>query len=324
MKAMLLAAGLGTRLRPLSLVRPKVMTPVWGTTMLDYWVERLSGQGVDALIVNAFHLTEQVSSAVRNRRWPIPVEVSLEKDLLGTGGGIRYALDFFGHDPFLVINGDILCSMDLGAFFSDHLTSGALVSLVLHDCPEFNNVAVDESRKVIGFGNEAKAMAGRSVAAQLLAFTGIHCVRPEAMRSLALGEPVDILDVYRRLIALGEPPRAHVPDELYWREMGSLSSYAALHAELARLRPGAHPPLETGGPVRIHPSARVAENAALGGYVVIGKECRVASGAVLEDVILWDGVEVAAGASLSRCIVGDDVRVRGEHQHEVMTNQSPR
>jgi mannose-1-phosphate guanylyltransferase len=320
MKAMLLAAGLGTRLRPLSLVRPKVLTPVWGMTMLDYWIEKLSRQGVDGVIVNAFHLAEQLASAVQDRQWPISVQVSLEGELLGTGGGIRYALDFFEGEPFLVINGDILCSMDLGAFFEDHATSGSLVSLVMHDCPEFNHVAVEKPGRIIGFGNVAKELAGQSVDTRLLAFTGIHCIRPEVMKSVVYGKPGDILDLYRRLIAVGEPPRAYFPDKLYWREMGSLASYAALHAELAGLAPGAHPPLETGGPVRIHPSARVGKNAALSGYVAIGEKCQIASGAVLEDVILWDGVEVAAGASLRRCIVGDGVRVGGEHEREVLAH----
>jgi mannose-1-phosphate guanylyltransferase len=163
----------------------------------------------------------------------------------------------------------------------------------------------------------------RSVGSRLLAFTGIHCVRPEALKSVAYGKPGDILDVYRHLIAAGQPPRAYLPRELCWREMGSIASYEALHAELAGLPPGAHPPLKTGRPDRIHPSAEVAEDAALSGYVVIGEQCRIASGAVLEDVILWDGVHVAAGARLKRCIVGDGARVSGEHRNVVLTSRMP-
>ncbi|MHC1742107.1 MAG: sugar phosphate nucleotidyltransferase [Syntrophobacteraceae bacterium] len=318
MKAMILAAGLGTRLRPLSFIRPKVLTPLWGMTMLEYWMGRLAREGVEAVIVNAFHLSEPLVDGVKSRSWPIPVEVSLERELLGTGGGIRYALDFFGGECFLVINGDILCSMDLAAFYADHLDSGTLVSLVMHDCPEFNNVAVSQSGRILEFGKEARALAARSNDARLLAFTGIHCVRPEAFESLDIGKPGDILDVYRRLIARGEPPRAYLPASLVWREMGSLASYAVLHKELAVQPPDAYPPLVTGGAVRIHASSVVAEDVALSGYVVVGEGCRVGAGTVLEDVVLWDGVDVAEGSSLTRCIVGDGARVSGRHQDEVL------
>ncbi len=318
MKAMILAAGLGTRLRPLSLTRPKVLTPLWGMTMLEYWIGRLSREGFEAVVINAFHLSQSLVDAVKGRSWPIPVTVSLERDLLGTGGGIRFALDFFRGEPFLVVNGDILCSMDLAAFVTDHRESGRLVSLVMHDCPEFNNVAVTEERSVLGFGKEAAALASGPNGAKLLAFTGIHCVWPEAVKSLEYGKPNDILDAYRHLIASGKPPRAYLPRGLVWREMGSLKSYAALHAELSCLPPGTHPPLVTGGSLKIHPSSELAQDVGLYGYVVIGAGCRVASGAVLEDVVLWDDVTVAEGASLARCIVGDGAHVTGRHEDEVL------
>jgi mannose-1-phosphate guanylyltransferase len=292
-------------------------------TMLEYWVRQLSRQGFEAVIVNAFHLSEQVLQAVKGRAWPIPVEVSLEQELLGTGGGIRYALDFFGDESFVVVNGDILCSMDLAAFFIDHEDSRALVSLMMHDHPVFNNVAVSKSSDVLGFGAEARALEADSVDIGLLAFTGVHCIRPEAVQSLRYGEPADILDAYRHLIALDVPPRAYVPNAPGWREMGSIRSYAALHAELAGLPPGAHPPLATGSAIRIHPSSRVADTAAFGGYVVIGENCRVSAGAVLEDAILWDGVTVAPNSTLIRCIVGDGAQVSGRRRDEVLGNQTP-
>lgn len=322
MKAMILAAGLGTRLRPLSLIRPKVLTPVRGMSMLDYWIHGLSRQGVEAVIVNAFHLAEQLTEAIRSRCWPIPVAVSLERDLLGTGGGIRYALDFFGAEPFLVINGDILCDVDLQRFYADHLGSRALVSLVLHDWPDFNNVAVNASRGVVGFGREAREAAARSIDTRLWAFTGIHCIQPEVLHPVGHGEAADILDIYRGLIASGQPPRSFFPSPLTWREMGSISSYAALHAESARLSPGVLAPLATGTPFQIDASAVIAPDVRLQGYVVIGRRCHIGSGAVLEDVILWDDVDVAAGAILRRCIVADGVRVSGEHRNGVLIDEN--
>lgn len=323
MKAMILAAGLGTRLRPLSFTRPKVLTPFWGVTMLEYWIAQLARRGVEAAIVNACHLSGQVLDAIQGRSWPIPVEVSLERTLLGTGGGIRYALDFFGSDPFLVINGDILCTLDLASFHARHVDSGALVSLALHDHAAFNNVAVLESRQVLGFGREARGIQSDSPAIELLAFTGIHCLHREAVAGLRRGEPADILDVYRHLIAVGRPPRADLAQGFEWREMGSIGSYVALHAEWAGLPPGAHPPFATGSAVCIHPSSTVGEGAVLAGYVVMGENCRVEAGALLEDAILWDDVTVKAGAVLRRCVAGDGTFVSGSHQDEVLVGRGP-
>ncbi len=234
MKAMILAAGLGTRLRPLTHRRPKVLAPVWGLPMLEYWIFRLAHEGVESVVVNAYHLSEQVADAVRGCKWPIPVEVSLERTLLGTGGGIRYALDLLGSEPFLVINGDIVCALDLASFYRNHIDSGVCVSLALHDHEAFNNVAVSPSGAVLGFGKEAREMACASPAVELLAFTGIHCMDPEAVEDLPHGHTADILDVYRRWIARGRGPRAVRSWGLEWREMGSIESYVALHAELVQ------------------------------------------------------------------------------------------
>jgi mannose-1-phosphate guanylyltransferase len=290
--------------------------------MLHYWIDQLSAQGFEAVVVNAYHLSEQLVSAIRSRPWPIRVEVSLERNLLGTGGGIRYALDFFGDEPFVVVNGDILCDADLRAFHEDCARSESRVSLMLHDWPEFNNVAVESSRGVMGFGSDAKHLAARSSDTRLRAFTGIHCLRPDAVKSLARGKAADILDVYRELIAAGQPPRPFFPEALTWREMGSLASYAALHAELASLPAGVHPPLKTGTPVSIDPSADVSTTVSFKGYVVIGKNCVVGEGALLEDVILWDDVKVARGASLRRCVVADRARVSGLHHDEVLIQET--
>ena len=110
---MILAAGLGTRLRPLTLVRPKVLVPVAGVCVLDFWIRRLYDAGFEAVVINAYHLHERLVKAIQDRHWPIPVHVEVEPELLGTGGGIGNVLEFFEKQPFLVINGDIICNVPL-------------------------------------------------------------------------------------------------------------------------------------------------------------------------------------------------------------------
>ena len=126
--------------------------------MLEFWVQRLSGCGFEAVFLNAHHLGEMLAAAVSERQWPIPVKVLIEPVLLGTGGGIKAAAQYFGDEPFAVINVDAISNVDLRSLYARHRLMGAEVSLLLHDCPEFNNVAVTQDGLVLGFGREAKRL----------------------------------------------------------------------------------------------------------------------------------------------------------------------
>jgi mannose-1-phosphate guanylyltransferase len=243
---MILAAGLATRLRPLTFALPKVLVPLGPVTILDFWVAALCARGVEAVVLNAFHRKEELARAVSAKHWPIPVEVRPEPFLLGTGGAIRKVLDFFDGKPFAVVNGDIVCNARIDELCARHAESGASVSLLMHDWPEFNNVAVDRQDRILGFGAEAEVLAARDDGIRLLAFTGIHCINPEAIEPAPEGVFTDILDIYRGLIRAGSPPRALFQQDLFWREAGSVDSYRALLAELSTLPAGFLPPLVTG------------------------------------------------------------------------------
>lgn len=314
---MILAAGLGTRLHPLTLVRPKVLMPLRGIHVLDFWIERLHRCGFRSVTVNAFHLKEDLVSAVERGKWPIPVEILTEHILLGTGGGIRTALGSFGDEPFAVINGDIVCDAPLDSLYEQHARSGAQVSMLLHDWPEFNNVGIDETGSVLGFGKEVVEIAESRNGFRLQAFTGIHFIDPSALRSSPVGVPIDILDIYRGLIARGRPPKALFCPDMFWREMGSIESYKRLTNELGVLAPNFLPPLRTGDALFIHPEAYVAPGARLKGSVVAGRGVRIEKGVRLQDVILWDNVRVDADSSLRGCIVSDGMRISGNHSEKV-------
>ena len=232
MRAMILAAGLGTRLRPLTYVRPKALVPVMGSTPLEFWISRLHTLGFEAVVVNAFQMPERLVDAVHKRNWPIPVHLEVESELLGTGGGIRNVLDFFQGKPFVVVNGDTICDAPLPELYAQHLQSGAPASLLMHDWTPFNHVAVDEQSAIRGFGAEANACHRSVSGIRLLAFTGIHFLNPEILQAFPVCQPMDVLAVYRQLISDGSPPRALVRGDLFWREMGEIDSYWALNREL--------------------------------------------------------------------------------------------
>lgn len=317
MRAMILAAGLGTRLLPLTNFRPKVLFPLRGVTMLDFWIERLHRSGFDRVVVNAFHLKEELGLTVSEKSRPIDVQVLYEPVLLGTGGGIRNALDALKDEPFVVINGDIVSDAPPDLLLKQHVESCAEVSLLLHDWSEFNNVAVDESGSILGFGKDLERLRQEGLQFRKLAFTGIHFISPSAIRPYSPG-PGDILTVYRRLIAAGKPPKALFHNGLFWREMGSISSYMGLNSELARLVPDFLPPLCTGREITIDPDASVAGDVELTGSVVIGRGVRIAKNARLENTILWDDVQIIEGAHLRNCIVSQGMKISGSHSDEVL------
>ena len=318
MRAMILAAGLGTRLRPLTLVRPKVLVPVMGTPILDFWIGRLHKEGAEAVVINGFHLAGQLAAEVGKRTWPIPVEVRVEPMLLDTGGGIRNVLDFFGDEPFAVINGDIVCDAPLAELYRIHMVSGNPVSLLMHDRKAFNNVAVSEEGFVMGFGQEASHLARNHPGTRLLAFTGIHFTHPDVVARLSRGQPMSILPLYRQLIREGNPPRALFHPNLYWREMGSIERYQSLNEELSRLDSDFIAPLQTGHAQYIHPEADIAPNVHMEGFVVVGAGCRIHEGAKLVDSILWDQVQVGPNSRLQGCILADGVKIQGKHKNRLL------
>jgi mannose-1-phosphate guanylyltransferase len=322
LRAMILAAGMGTRLQPLTFVRPKVMIPVRGTPVLEFWMERLRLCGFGSAILNAYHLKEKLVETVSGKDWPVRLDVRTEPQLLGTGGGIRTALDSFGSEPFTVINGDIVCDAPLDELYARHVKSGTEVSLLLHDYPEFNNVAVDRDGSVLGFGEEAERLCSGQNGVRKLAFTGIHFINPSALLEFSPGVPRDILDIYRVLIARGKPPAAMFSPGLFWREMGSVESYSSLTAELGSVEVDSLPPLHTGRSVWLHPEATVAEETVLKGTVIAGRGVRVGRDVRLENVILWDNVEVEDGSRLQNCIVADGIRVSGNHAGKIFVPES--
>ena len=318
MRAMILAAGLGTRLRPLTYVRPKALVPVMGSTPLEFWISRLHTLGFEAVVVNAFQMPERLVDAVHKRNWPIPVHLEVESELLGTGGGIRNVLDFFQGKPFVVVNGDIICDAPLPELYAQHLQSGAPASLLMHDWTPFNHVAVDEQSAIRGFGAEANACHQSVSGTRLLAFTGIHFLNPEILQAYPVCRPMDVLAVYRGLISDGSPPRALVCGDLFWREMGEIDSYWALNRELITLPEGFLPPLLTGRSVYVHAEASLAPDVKVTGCLALGAGSRVLAGAELEDSIIWDRATVQEGSTLRHCIVTDDAVVSGCHENAIL------
>lgn len=295
---MILAAGLATRLRPLTNSRPKVLIPIQNRPLLHWLVEYLYGAGAEEVIINSHHLSDKLFDAVQRANFPIPVHVQKEKILLGTGGSIRNVADFWDERPFVVINGDILSSIDLREVCLRHESSGATVTLVLKDEPRFNQVEVAGDGRILSFsGGSEKG----------LAFTGIHVLNPEVLTNIPADVPTSIIDCYLKLVSKGKKVMAHVAKGQYWRELGSLEGYLRVHQELFQLRKAPFQGLQVGGKSVVHESARLGSNTRLDGMICIGRDCELDNEVEIEGSIIWDQVRVKTGCSIRGSIIGDGV-----------------
>ena len=224
MKALILAAGYGTRLRPHTTHIPKPLFPVAGRPLIDLTICRLMDQGITAIIINVHHLHQQITAYIKSRNYPIPVVTRYEDKILGTGGAIRNVADFFDDQPFLVINSDIVTDIDISAVFAFHRQHGHAATLVMHDYPMFNKVWIDGNDNILTFSGDAQHLPSNVCCR---AFTGIQVLEPVIMDHIPENDGmVSSIDVYQTMIRSGRIIKAYTAKDHYWRDIGTPESYA--------------------------------------------------------------------------------------------------
>jgi len=242
-KAMVLAAGLGTRLRPLTDDRPKALVTVGGHTLLEIVLRRLRAFGVSEVIVNAHHHAEMiVEFLAANDNLGMRIEVSREEELLDTGGGLKRAAHFFldssggAEEPFLVHNVDVISGVDLARMVELQTEREALATLAVQERVTSRSLLFDEHGQLCGrragqSGNSEMVCAAQH--AKALAFSGIHVVSPKIFAKMDEQGAFSIIDAYLRLAAAGEKIVAYRADESYWRDLGRAESLAQAERDLA-------------------------------------------------------------------------------------------
>ncbi len=237
MKALILAAGVGARLKPLTDETPKALIPVGGVPMLERVLVRLKAAGVKAFVVNAHHHPQKVADfcADLSRRHGVPVSVSREDDmLLDTGGAIKKAAPLLkGRDPFFVHNADVLSDLDLRAVAKDHKGSGALATLAVRERESARAYLFDAKGRFAGHdrgeGNVTWAK-GAVPNPQRLAFDGVHVVSPELLDKITESGVFSVTKTYLRLAAAGSDIRAFRADKWAWHDIGTVEKLAAAEA----------------------------------------------------------------------------------------------
>lgn len=334
MKAMVLCAGLGTRLRPLTDRWPKPALPLLGAPLFRYALATLRQAGITSVGINTHHLPDvMVATASREcARTSSTLEVVHEAEgLAGTGGGIRGLRRVLEDDDFVVLNGDVLFPVELGPIVDAHRRSGAAATMVLLPMPEgerYNAVEVDppgQVRRIAGLGPGGPRLAPWH-------FTGVHVMSPRVFDFMAAAGAEDINhDVYPRMLAAGLQIRGHrlIERGVAWSDLGTPGRYAAthqalLHGQFPTVRFGEADPfrhaVERAPGVWAHPTAVLSDptitgpawlgagcvvgpGVHLGAAVSVGPAARVGAGARLNRVAVLDGAEVAAGARIEDAIV---------------------
>ena len=230
MKAMILAAGLGTRLRPLTDARPKALVEIAGRTLLEITLSRLRACGVDAVIINVHHFAGMIRDYLkRHNDFGMRIEISPEEVLLDTGGGLKKAGWFFLEDskrteePFILHNVDVTSTIDLGRMVQFHSENHALATLAVKRRETARYLYFDEELQLCGrrSGRDQDPEFVRpSPHAQALAFSGIHVISPRLLTLMTEEGVFSILTSYLRLAAQGETILAFRADEYYWRDLG--------------------------------------------------------------------------------------------------------
>lgn len=238
MKAMILAAGMGTRLRPLTDSQPKALVQVVGRPLLEHTIRRLALNGVTEIIINAHHFARQITDFLDMRkRFGLRIEVSVEEELLGTGGGLQKAAWFFDDgQPFILHNVDVLSDLDLNSMIAAHRDSGALATLAVRQRSTSRYLLFDADGQLVGWKRISKGSArGRGVVARQyvrpgngaitpLSFMGIHVLSPRILERLTETPPFSIRDAYLRLAAEGERILAFRADTARWLDVGRRQS----------------------------------------------------------------------------------------------------
>jgi mannose-1-phosphate guanylyltransferase / phosphomannomutase len=311
MKAVIMAGGEGTRLRPLTNLRPKPMVPVANRPVMEHILRLVKWHGIHEVVATLQYLPQVIENHFGDgSEWDMDMTYALEDRPLGTAGSVKNAADALKNDSFIVISGDSLTDFDLGHVIDFHKEKGAAVTIALQRVSnplEFGVVITDDNGKVKRFLE--KPTWGQVFSDTIN--TGIYVVEPEVLEHIPPGEPYDFSsELFPKLMKKGYPIYGCVEDG-YWCDIGSLGSYIqanrdALDGSVGLWIPG----VKTAGDVWIGESAEVDPAARIGDHVVVGGNAKVKAGADIGAyTVLGDNCYVGVDATVSHAVVWNNVFV---------------
>lgn len=326
---MILAAGAGTRLRPLTYEIPKPMVPVVNRPVVHHVLDNVLRHGLKDVMLNLYAHADQVRGYVGDgSRWSLKVEYSHETKLLGTAGAIKKVEGFFQDGPFFVLSGDGLSDIDLTEMLDFHKKRRSLATMAIRPVDarfEYGVTLSEPNGRIKGFLE--KPSWGDVFSNKVN--TGIYLFEPEIFKYIPKGEVYDFgHQLWPKLLKLKKPIFAYEP-KCYWTDVGNLTEYRRSQIDCldrkakvtipgVEIRKGVwveeaaqvHPQAHLKAPCIIGKGARIDSGAVVGPYTVVGDRARVASGATLDHCILWENVKIGPEAHLTNCILGANGTVK--------------
>jgi NDP-sugar pyrophosphorylase family protein len=313
--AFVLAAGLGTRLRPLTDLLPKPLIPVFHKPLITFALDSLMAAGAGTLVLNTHHLPETfaevfgVKPSYRERE----VQLFHEPELLDTGGGMRNARSSLGEATFFLYNGDILADLPLAELLLHHRTSGTMATLLLKTSGGTANIRFDaDSGRVLDLRGALEIEEG-----VLTVYSGIALFEPAIFDWIPAEGPASIIDALLAALRAGEQIGGMM-SEGFWLDLGTPASYREAHHLLAD---STHRPsflVDHSWPQAIHPEAHVDPSVVIKGVVSVGAGAVIGKGVFLRDSILWPGAVIQSGARIEESIVRGVEPIRGVHQGVIL------
>jgi len=280
MRAMVLSAGYGTRLWPLTEDRTKPAIPILGKPLVGYVAEYLAKFGIDDIVVNLHHRPDSVRKALGDgSQFGVKLHYVEEPEILGTSGALDNARSFFLEETFIVVNGKIITDIDLRSAFETHRRTGAIATLVLRQNVKRELFSVVNTRDgfITGFGGMPSANDEDP-----LMFTGIQFMEPAIFNYIPKGIfSHSTTDVYPAAIAAGEKVVAHVASGR-WYELSTLKRYLEISLELMK---------------------------DAGNTITVGAGCTIAAESDVRESVLWDRVQIEGGARVHQAVLADGVRI---------------
>ena len=315
MDAVILAGGLGTRMRPLTLTRPKPLLPLVGEPMVDRLVRSLPRE-VGRVVLAVNYMAEAVRAHFRQVDLGVRVDVVEEAEPLGTGGAFRNAFNRLGTELFIGLNGDVVASLDLGAMLAAHRAHGGAGTIAVwpvKDPSAFGVVELDARGRIVGFQEKPPKGTARSD----LINAGAYVLHTDILDRLAKGKPSSIeRDVFPRVLDRGLHGFRF---EGFWVDAGTPQDYLRAHRELLSRAPPAsqgmthaHPTARVVHPSYIAPDVRLGASCEVGPFAALSEGCAVAEGARVSESVLLPRARVGARARVARSVLGEGAEVASE------------
>ena len=302
MKAIILSAGYGTRLRPLTDRLPKPLMPVLGTPILSHIIRRLQECNVSDIGINIHHKFEVIEEYLEAKHAEQNITLSFEKDILGVAGGIGGFREYLkGEDLFIVHNGDILSNIRFSNIVPEQKGMVPLCTMVVHDYDGYNNVSVDEHGNVI----DIRGILRPDDDSRMLAYTGISYMSGDILNLI----PEGVSDLVPFLLDIMKKEKGMVKvvevKDCAWMDVGTIENYFSAHKEiLVNKKPLIAKDLVPEKNIFFGENAVVGEGVEFSGYVSAGRGAVFKKGCRMENCIVWDNAVVEEKAVIKNSVIG--------------------